>query len=98
VKNKIWAPRSPEAVRRGLFAGRKRMTLFIGAPLRIGRSFATAFSLEAGRLTNGQKARLPVYSIRLHNAALQIQFMAPKLKCDNFNIQIDWRPLRHPMR
>jgi hypothetical protein len=74
------------------------MTLFNVAPVRIGRSFATAFSLEAGRLTNGQKARLPVYSVWLHNDALQIQFMAPKFECDDFNIRTAWRPLGHPMR
>ena len=70
----------------------------LGPGRRIGRSFATVFSLEAGRLTNGQKVGLPVYSDRLHNDALQIQFMAPQSDCDDFNIRAAWRPLGHPMR
>jgi hypothetical protein len=58
----------------------------LGPGRRIGRSFATVFSLEAGRLTNGQKARLPVYSEGLHNDTLQTRFIHSQAEFDNFNI------------
>ena len=63
------------------------MTLFIAAPVENRSNVTTALSVEAGRLTNRQKTGLPVYSDRLHNDALQIQFMAPKSECDDFNIR-----------
>ena len=53
------------------------MTLFNAAPVENRSIVATVFSLEAGRLTNGQKAGLPVYSDRLHNDALQISLWPP---------------------
>src|SRR6516164_6708169 len=48
-------------MRRGPFAGRKRMTLFIAAPVENRSIVMIALSLEGRRLTNSQRTPLRVY-------------------------------------